>query len=395
VAVGGFDLSLGQIAAAGYDSDAVARLNRSGTAVRTDARLTRRRDPSASRACASGAALGRVARRQRSASSAVRGLGAARGSLAATLAAATGVFVGGVRKPSRSVPALSSELMPPAIGAELRSRELAPLSLRRKAKTQFMYRAGDDALLHVYLDPTARHRQSLEDREAIRKRSAVAGIPRVLAAAEGLDSLWVLEELMPGHTPDPSEVNRWFPAVADWALAVGRPTGRLLRESERWAADRAQLVAEAPPHLRRAVEKAAGAIEALPSTPMHGDLQRTNVLLSPGDGVAVVDWEGAWLEGIPGLDLVFLALFAAGDGPDVGIAKALAAGEDAPWGGLRASLARLGVVERLVPSALLVLMATWSLAEGSRRTRLGAVPGEALFRPLLEQLGPSLAARLL
>jgi hypothetical protein len=138
----------------------------------------------------------------------------------------------------------------------------------------------------------------------------------------------------------------------------------------------------------RDLDAALAIVGSLPAVAMHGDLQRRNVLLD-GDTVSAVDWEGAWLEGIPGLDLVFLALFATRDEPDLGLIARLARGADVPWG-LRGSLARLGIDDERLAASLAVMLATWALAEDRRRARLGSTPPTAVFRPLLDELGPEL-----
>jgi hypothetical protein len=375
VAAGGFDLSLGPLLGSAFDADAVLRLARAGTAVRVDERLAAR---SAAGAFAAGAGLGRLARRHRTLAVArtLRGV-----------PALAGFVAGALRRPSRDAPALDLGLVPDALRPHLGARPLEPLALRHKAKTQHLYRLGEDAILHVHLDPTPRLLRSLAEREAIRMRSSAGGIPRVLASAEGLDSLWVLEDLLPGRAPDARDVETWFPRVSDWAVAVAHPTGPPLRESDRWTEHRAELGGAAREDLREPVERAARVLEALPSVPMHGDLQRANLLLS-ADGVGAVDWEGAWLHGIPGLDLVFLALLAGDAPPDPEIVREIAAGRR-----LRPELERVGVGPDLVVEALLVYLASWSASERGRLARLGAPPREPVFGPLFEEVGPALAGQ--
>jgi len=154
-----------------------------------------------------------------------------------------------------------------------------------------------------------------------------------------------------------------------------------------------EVLVAAPAHLRASLERALTAVGRLPARHMHGDLQPKNVLATDGRLVAI-DWEGAWLEGIPGLDVVFLALFAVADAPDLLLLQRLAEGADLASGGLRLALARLGVTAPTVPAALLVMLSTWAVAEDRRRSRLGSQPSAPLFQPLLAELGPRLAARM-
>jgi hypothetical protein len=105
-------------------------------------------------------------------------------------------------------------------------------------------------------------------------------------------------------------------------------------------------------------------------------------VLLDGDRVAAVDWEGAWRDGIPGLDLLYLALFARSDEPDF---RAL----DEP-GDVRPALAQLGVTEDVLPATLLVVLATWALSERRRRARLGSPPPPSVFERELERRAAAL-----
>jgi hypothetical protein len=363
---GGFDLSLGPLPGPAVELDALLRLERDGIVVDRDAGLAVRG------AGAGPAALGRVARRHRRPGLALR---------------SPRIALAALRRPQAVAPLGVLEHAPGALRSELAGLTLEPLPLRRKAKTQFLYRAGEDALLHVYLEPAQLLRRSLAEREAIRTRSGAGGIPRVLASAEGLDSVWVLEELLTGEAPEARRVEAWLPRAAEWAVALAQPPGPPLRESERWAEHRAELVAAAPEELREHVGEAARLVDELASTHMHGDLQPANVLLS-GETVGAVDWEGAWLHGIPGLDLVFLTLLAGEGRPEAAVVREIAAGRR-----LRSELERVGVGPAVVTAALLVHLASWSGSEGRRLTRLGAPPGEPVFGPLLEAVGPELTGQ--
>jgi hypothetical protein len=164
------------------------------------------------------------------------------------------------------------------------------------------------------------------------------------------------------------------------------PQAKLLHEVPTWLEHCEQLLASAPAELSGRVREALGVVSRLPAVHMHGDLQRRNVLID-GERVGAVDWEGAWLEGLPGLDVVFLALFAGSDSPDDRILARLARGEDAPWGGVRVTLARLGLDEdSLLRAALVTMLGTWALAEDRRLARLGAPPPRPVFRPLFHRL---------
>lgn len=274
-------------------------------------------------------------------------------------------------------------LMPPAIRDALEEPP-TPFRQSHAAKTHFSYLGGHDRVLHLYANPADRLRRALREREAIRTAAGVRGIPRLLACVEAVDAIWVVEERMPGRPPDSSAPGRWFGAAADWVVAMAGPPGRPLAAVPAWNEHREAAVASAPEPLRRRIGAALAVASALPAVHMHGDLQRRNVLLD-GPRVSAVDWEGAWSEGLPGLDLVFLSLFAAGAEPDASILTRLARGGDVPWGGTRGRLLRLGVGGENLPDILLSMLALWALSEDRRRERLGATPGPAVFRPLLHR----------
>jgi aminoglycoside phosphotransferase (APT) family kinase protein len=124
---------------------------------------------------------------------------------------------------------------------------------------------------------------------------------------------------------------------------------------------------------------------------MHGDLQRRNILLTPS-GVGVVDWEGAWLHGIPGLDLVFLALLAHRDRPDPTIIDRLLRDRDPPFGALKSPLARLGLPGDTLRPALLAMLGTWALGEDRRLQRTRAAVARRPYRDLLLSFTARLAS---
>jgi hypothetical protein len=313
-------------------------------------------------------AAGRTARRRRSLRLAARAI--VRGGLA-------GVLGRDRWRPPNPVPYL-----PP----ELRAFEpLTALGSSNPAKTHFLYAAEPNKVVHLYVNPSQRLARALAEREHIRAR-VQSGVPQLHAVVEGRDCLWAVEDRLPGNQPYRARSEVWFPRVVDWLVELRDPRAAALGQSASWQGHADELRRTVPAHLTAALERALGAVARLPATAMHGDLQRRNVLLD-GDAVAAVDWEGAWLEGVPGLDAVFLALFAATDAPEFSIIDSLAAGADSS---VRAALLRLGVESGDIPAALLVMLATWSLSEDRRRRRLGAQPPPAVFRQALLERGPRL-----
>jgi hypothetical protein len=276
---------------------------------------------------------------------------------------------------------------PPQLPVGLRDLpRLAPLAASNPAKTHFVYTAGTGLVVHLYVNPSERLERSLAEREEIRERAGY-GVPALQTMVSGHDALWVVEERLPGSIPAPNRADEWFPRATTWLARLADPARSPLDRSASWLGH-ANAVRAAFPGLERALDLVA----RLPAAAMHGDLQRRNLLLD-GTTIGAVDWEGAWLEGIPGLDLVFLALFTAGDEPDLSLIAQLAT-SGLPQAPLRASLASLGVTDDVLPAVLAVMLATWALAEDRRRARLGSPPPRPVFRPLYEELGPPLAERM-
>jgi hypothetical protein len=286
-------------------------------------------------------------------------------------------------------------LVVPATPAELLARlpsELAgtlpaqpqPHSHSHPAKTRFSYSVGPDLMLHLQGNPLSRLERAVRERETIRRRASVGGIPKLVASAEAPDAVWLLEERLPGRHPDTAAADEWFDAAADWAVGMAGPPGPPLDEVPSWAEYRRALVDFAPPEIRERVEQAVEAVSELRAVHMHGDLQPLNLVVEDGI-VGAIDWEGAWLEGLPGLDLLFLALFADGAGPDVAVLERLARGEDLPRRALVPRLRRLGIEPELLPDLVVASLAVWALSERRRLARLGSPSRPPVFLPLLRR----------
>lgn len=271
----------------------------------------------------------------------------------------------------------------PAELRELLPAAPAPLSRSHPAKMRFSYAVGADLILHLHANPSPRLERAVREREAIRRNVSVGGIPRLIATAEAPDALWLLEERLPGRQPS-GPADAWFDTAAEWAVGMAGPPGRPLTEVATWTEHRRAVVEFTPPELRARVDLALDAVSTLQAVHMHGDLQPRNLLLD-GDAVGAVDWEGAWLEGVPGLDLVFLALFADGTGPDATVLERLARGDDTRQLRLLPRLRRLGIEPDLLPDLAAALLAVWAFAEHRRLTRLGAPPQSPVFFPLLQR----------
>jgi aminoglycoside phosphotransferase (APT) family kinase protein len=139
------------------------------------------------------------------------------------------------------------------------------------------------------------------------------------------------------------------------------------------------------------VSEALDALGALPSRRLHGDFQRKNILVDRGDGIGVVDWERAYLDGPPGLDVLFLALMARGSRPDRGLVRSLAAGRDPEWAPLRRLLREAGVEGIELRVYLLAALAVWAANERGRAGALGLPQARSeQYRELLLDVGREL-----
>ncbi len=332
-------------------------------------------------------AVGRMARRYRRPGIAVGYLGALAAGRQAVGRPLRGLATSLVTTPSPELsPPRFLECVPPELHSFV-SGEPRGLGASLRTKTHFLYRISTTSLLHLYVNPSPRLDRALAERETIRRRAAVSGIPQLHAVASGIDSIWTVEELIPGMPPATDEASRWFPAVAEWLVGMAGPPGGPLADSELWRAHAAGLLDRAEGELREPLETALDVVGGLPSRHMHGDLQRRNVLIE-GDRIGAIDWEGAWLEGIPGLDLVFLALLARADAPQEELVSQLAQGQDLGWAPLRSRLQAVGVDDCILPPVLLVLLATWALSEERRLQRLGGPPAVPVWGPLFRRHAP-------
>jgi hypothetical protein len=292
----------------------------------------------------------------------------------------------------RSTPLSSEALLeraPGPIAAALDGGRPVPLEPSFRPDPHFVYRVGGDRILHIYVNPTERLRAGL----AMRERLDANGIPQLFAQSDDVDALWVLEEYLRGNPPRAERVGDWFDRAADWLLQLEAGSGGPVREGSWWADEAEGAVAVAPAPLREPVERALDVLGALPARPVHGDFQRKNVLVRDDGGLGIIDWEHAYEDGPPGLDVLFLGAMARSNRPDARLLRDVARGRDPEWGPLRRHLRRAGVDEAALAAFLLAVLAVWAADEQARAALPGIPRAEPLYRPLLEELGPELAAQ--
>jgi hypothetical protein len=404
LAVGGFDplFGAGSVSRSAEETEVIHRLLESGRTLawspdpvvyhptKTEAERLRSRYPYAY-------GLGKVVRRHRSPVLAVRygseiaraltsGARARDGrSLRETRATLHGFTSAVAFRASAASPFALLERAPEPVSAALDGAAIEPREPSFRPDPHFVYRVGEDRILHVYANPSARLRAGL----AVRDSLARPGIPQAVAQGDDVDALWVLEEFLAGHPPPPDRVADWFAPVAEWVLELGPGTGGAVREGSWWADESGIALEAAPGSVRPAVEAALEAVGALPAQPVHGDFQRKNVLL--GERLGVIDWEHAYEDGPPGLDVLFLAAMARGDVPDAQVLPDLARGRDPEWAPLRELLRRAGIDDELLRPFLLAVLAVWAADEQARVDQPGLPRAEPIYRRLLDELGPELA----
>jgi hypothetical protein len=290
-----------------------------------------------------------------------------------------------VLRASASSPFALLDRAPEAVAAALDGAAVEARELSYRPDPHFVYRVGGDRILHVYANPSARLRAGLAVRDALDR----PGIPKGLAEGREGDALWVLEEYLAGRPPQPDRVAEWFPSVAEWVLELGAGSGGMVRDGSWWADESGIALEAAREGLRPAVEAALDTVGGLRGRPVHGDFQRKNVLL--GERLGVIDWEHAYEDGPPGLDVLFLATMARRDVPDAQLLRDLARGRDPEWAPLRGLLRRAGVGEEVFRPFLLAVLAVWAADEQARMGVAGLARAEPIYRRLLSELGPELA----
>jgi len=392
-AVAGFDHAFGVDHGSGAPDvlDAILRLRRAGhperlaVAMRAEA-TSRRGTPAVA------AAFGRVSRRHKNVVAPGRYLAGLLTSPRRLVTTAAHVARSALWPPAETARVELLAYMPPEIEAVVDRAALTPFGSSHRSKTHFLYTAPPDRVVHLYANPSERLRRAVREREAIRANTDLRGVPRLHAAAEGVDALWLLEDLIPGEQPVPARAPDWFGGACDWIVALAGSLGSALEDSPAWSEHAAAVVDVAPDAVRDELARALNVVSGLPAGSMHGDLQRHNIRLDNGS-IGVVDWEGAWRAGIRGLDLVFCSLLAEGDEPDPEVITSLTRGGDHPSRPLRPHLQRLGIPDDLVRELLLVCLGTWLLGERRRLTRLGGPPpAKSLFYELLLRCAPELSS---
>ncbi|MGE5335879.1 MAG: hypothetical protein ACM3JL_00455, partial [Nitrososphaerota archaeon] len=147
------------------------------------------------------------------------------------------------------------------------------------------------------------------------ERPGRRGVPRLLAEGRRAGRLAVVEEAVEGRslldllTPRNFEdvTMRVTRLLVDLAGAPGAP-GPAWRErlvGEPLGAFERDFGAALPDEAVPAIRSTLAGLGELPSVPEHRDCSPWNVVLGPGGEPALLDWESAEPDGLPGLDLAY------------------------------------------------------------------------------------------
>lgn len=261
-----------------------------------------------------------------------------------------------------------------------------------KVKRHRMFRVGADKVLHLYDPRISPIRRALADRLLLGPVTGLR-VPAVHAHCDVArdefgareDTVWLLEERLDGAALDALPEPDWQVSAISGLVQLGQRRGAPLADCGFWQAHAEPSIAAAPEALRPAIAKAWETLGHLPAAPVHGDAQPKNCVAGPTIGL--IDWEGFWLEGLPGIDLAFLAIMAGSAKPDAA-RFALLVRQKCPFA---MAVESLGLTDRTYRAALLAMLAMWNSGEARRVARDGDPSQPQPFRDLLLEFSAGLA----
>jgi hypothetical protein len=303
-------------------------------------------------------------------------------------------FVAGAATRARTLsPPTALDLLPEELARRVDGIRVQPLPYHVAPAPHYLYRVGPQLLLHAYLHPQSSLEDAFAAREIIRDQSRLDGIPRIRGIARGTDVVWLLEDWLDGAPPLVGDPRPWFSRALRWSEQLSSNAGPPLSQTSRWSGLRERLLASCPPPHRDALSRALDVVGDLPARHAHGDFERKNILLGPHGkaGLAVVDWEHAALDFLPGFDVAFLAVMARDDEPAADAVRRIAQGEEAPWeAGVQNALRRVGITRELIKPWLAATLGEWAAREATRVTPLGFSDRRRRFGELFEHFAPAL-----
>lgn len=221
----------------------------------------------------------------------------------------------------------------------------------------------------------------------------IAGVPRVVAALEAGAHTVLVETPLTGPPLDPDRVAGDLPAAVALGLDFidSLPCTRPETSNEGWY----ERTVEGPLAALAALLPADGGIAglvrrthelleplrsaALPAVFEHADLSHPNLLVGPGGGLQVMDWERASADGLPGHDLTFYLQYLSESSEQAFERGAQLAAFDAafgPEGWARAPLRQHLLLRNVDPDLLpQLILATWARSASTLAYRLAAEDG--------------------
>jgi hypothetical protein len=263
--------------------------------------------------------------------------------------------------------------------------QVRPLRPSPSPKFHHMFKVGQDALLHVY--KTAAHPEvarAIGDRTALQHRAEWIQ-PRLLSAA--IEGPYVLEERLNGRTCNQLAPDIWWQNAVQLLVRMAALRGAPLRKTTFWARYRGETLALCPAELKRPLEEAWEWMGDRPSAPLHGDVQPQNIVASTRR-IGLIDWEGFWLEGLPGLDLMFLATMTGEAVPNPVLVKLCNSCADRSARPVTEALERSGLEAPARSKAALVALALWQSGEVRRHRRNRLANARRPFAALLAGAAP-------
>jgi glycosyltransferase involved in cell wall biosynthesis len=157
---------------------------------------------------------------------------------------------------------------------------------------------------------------------AARRPGGVPGVPRMLVQREIAGVPLLGETALVGRPLDSLMTSRsvgpWSTKIADWLAALVSPEPALSPAHWRDAIVEPTLArfeelfgGVVDPGLLQEGKAIVRAIGALPAVAEQRDLGPWNVLVTPGNEIAVLDWESAEVDGLPALDLLYYLAYAS------------------------------------------------------------------------------------
>jgi hypothetical protein len=241
-------------------------------------------------------------------------------------------------------------------------------------------------MLHVYRASIhTQLRRSLAHRLAFQREVEIAGVPKLHVVNDDGDLIWILEDLIPGSPPNPDHRDDWLPMAVDWLCELAAVEGPTLRTTPFWQDHWHEAIEVTPADLRPEVSRAWEIVGDMRARPLHGDVQPKNLVLA-GTGVGLVDWEGFYGAGLPGLDIMFLATMSGPSIPGPIVLDLILDRAGLYDSLLRSALHRSGYRGQTVDAGLKVMLSLWSLGEVRRQRRRGAVLEQTPFSDLLVKI---------